>query len=503
MTTEQFTHRFMDPLRSNRMLSSSEETVIRQSYWETHSSILRLEIQIKDLIHRRHALCNHHQMLATLLSPVRRIPPELLGEIFRYCLPQNYCEEGSHKAVMLPSHICKHWRDVALSTQTMWTNIFLHVTDKTFESRAALVTTWFSRSGGSPLSFTLKGQQNVGPIMTFLLQHCSRWQNIDLNVPFEIIRCLEATEGHFERLETVQIHAMHAATPYSIEDIFGLAPRLRKVSLDGSLILGGFSGSWAQLAELNAGYTSYTIGQCLALLQYMWNLQTLRINVHGGVVEGHRHFVISHLLVSLHVRAEGADYMLFDCITLPRLRDLSVDEIDSEWPQSQFISFLERSSPPLQSFSFGIPYRTGDVWDDNVIQILQHIPSLRSLCLVYNCCEVNAGSFLEQLPPRRLDDGTVDCLIPKLNSISIQLDSQLQTPNYEALKNMVLSRCSLAHDTNAGDNISSPIERISKVEVGCYYDPEWDLDDVSWHNEVSAILAPLQEVVDTVRVVIY
>jgi len=91
--------------------------------------------------------------------------------------------------------------------------------------------------------------------------------------------------------------------------------------------------------------------------------------------------------------------------------DLSVYEIDSEWPQSQFISFLERSSPPLQSFSLGIPYRTGDVWDDNVIQILQHIPSLRSLCLVYNYCEVDAGLFLEQLSPRRLDHGTVDCLI--------------------------------------------------------------------------------------------
>jgi len=86
---------------------------------------------------------------------------------------------------------------------------------------------------------------------------------------------------------------------------------------------------------------------------------------------------------------------------------------------------------------------------------------------------VDAGSFLEQLSPRRLDHGTVDCLIPKLNSISIQLGHQLRIPNYEALKNMVLSRCSLAHNTNAGDNISSPIERIWKVEVVCYYEPEW------------------------------
>src|ERR1700729_4648142 len=126
MTTEQSQHPFADPLRSNRMLSSSEETLIRRSYWETDSSISRLVVQINNLLLQHRALCNRRQMLATLLSPVRRLPPELLGEIFRYCLPHDYHEKGAHNAVMLPSHVCKHWRDVALSTPPLWTNILLH-----------------------------------------------------------------------------------------------------------------------------------------------------------------------------------------------------------------------------------------------------------------------------------------------------------------------------------------------------------------------------------------
>jgi hypothetical protein len=232
MSTEQLIRRFAD-LGSNRMLLSSEEALIRSSYWETNSSISRLDIQINDLLLRRRALCDYRQMLVTLLSPVRRLPSELLGEIFRYCLPQNYDEKSAHKAVMLPSHVCKHWRDVALSTPTLWTNIVLRVTDETFESRVALVTAWFSRSGDLPLSFTLDvdGRENVLPILAFLLQYCHRWQHIKLSVPSDTLRCLEAAKGHLQHLETLLIDGMYGVTHYSVEHIFELAPRLRTASL--------------------------------------------------------------------------------------------------------------------------------------------------------------------------------------------------------------------------------------------------------------------------------
>ena len=416
MTTKQLTHCFADPLRSNRMLSPSEEAVIQTSYWETDSSISRLDVQIKDLQLRR-------QMLATLLSPVRRLAPELLGEIFRHCLPRDYYENGTYKAVMLPSHVCKHWRDVALSTPALWTNIVLCVTNETFESRAALVTTWFSRSGSLPLSFTLEGRENVRPIMAFLLQHCNRWQYINLYVPSEMVRSLEVAEGHLHRLETVRIHAVDI-TPYSIEHIFGSAPKLRELSLSRRLIWNGLSSSWAQLAELDLGWTGYTVGDCLTLLESMRNLQKLSIYMDTGVVE-HRRFIFSHLLVSLHFRGSTA-HQLFGHITLPNLRELSVDMIGPE-PRSPFISFLKRSSR-IQIFSFGIPEMDDDRWNNYTIQIMQHISSLHSLCLVYERCDVHTSSLLERLSPRILDGGQVECLIPKLNTISIRLSCQLYTP---------------------------------------------------------------------------
>src|SRR6202011_4969157 len=166
----------------------------------------------------------------------------------------------------LPSHVCKRWRDVALSTPALWTTIVLHVTDDTFESRVALVTDWFSRSGNLPLSFTLDGQENVLPILTFLLQHCTRWQYVDLSVPLETLRCLEAAKGGLQHLETLGIYAGDCHSPSWVEQIFESAPRLQKVSLHCRFLWNGHNGSWAHLTELDAGSesASYMVGDCLA-----------------------------------------------------------------------------------------------------------------------------------------------------------------------------------------------------------------------------------------------
>jgi hypothetical protein len=207
-------------------------------------------------------------------------------------------------------------------------------------------------------------------------------------------------------LKTLQIDDFGMDMSYSIEHIFELAPRLWKASLRSQFVYNSSSSSWAQLTELDASNVWYTVEDCLALLQSIMHLQKLRVCIGSGIVEGHYHLVFSHPLASL--RAMGAG-MLFDYITLPSLHKLSVDEICSKWLVSQFISFLERSSPPFQSFS----HKVSDIVNDNnMIQILQHMPSLRSLCLVYTWSGVDTHFFLERLSAWILNSGQVHCWIP-------------------------------------------------------------------------------------------
>jgi hypothetical protein len=166
-----------------------------------------------------------------------------------------------------------------------------------------------------------------------------------------MIRPLEAAKGHLQHLETIQIDAMDEMS-YSVEHILGSAPRLRELSLSCQLIWNGVGSSWAQLVELDVGKASYTVGDCLTMLHSMRNLRKLSIYTDSDIAE-HHHSILSHPLVSFGALGTAA-HQLFDHITLPSLCELSLGEIDSEWPRFQLISFLERSSPPFQNLSLGI-----------------------------------------------------------------------------------------------------------------------------------------------------
>jgi len=92
-----------------------------------------------------------------------------------------------------------------------------------------------------------------------------------------------------------------------------------------------------------------------------------------------------------------------------------------------------------------------------------------------------------------LDNGEVDCLIPKLNTISITVSNGFVIPEYLALKEMILSRRSTGHTTDPFGHIC---EQIQKVVVESYD------GDTDWQDEVFEILAPRQ-IVDTLQIVAY
>ncbi|KII91813.1 hypothetical protein PLICRDRAFT_76753, partial [Plicaturopsis crispa FD-325 SS-3] len=54
-----------------------------------------------------------------VLSPFRRLPTELLVEVFVYCLPENDAPTRRCAPLLLMG-VCKRWRSVALSTPRLW-----------------------------------------------------------------------------------------------------------------------------------------------------------------------------------------------------------------------------------------------------------------------------------------------------------------------------------------------------------------------------------------------
>ncbi|KAJ7447302.1 hypothetical protein B0H11DRAFT_2082899 [Mycena galericulata] len=59
-------------------------------------------------------------------SPVRRIPPEILAEIFKFCvknsllLGRDYSIDNPRVAPLVLSHVCSLWRAIAIKTPRLW-----------------------------------------------------------------------------------------------------------------------------------------------------------------------------------------------------------------------------------------------------------------------------------------------------------------------------------------------------------------------------------------------
>ncbi|KAF8886247.1 hypothetical protein CPB84DRAFT_1685141, partial [Gymnopilus junonius] len=118
---------------------------------------------LKELEEERNGLDKTIEEYSLILSPIRRIPSELLQEIFYYCLPDHRNPVMSFKeAPMLLAIICRSWRSIVLSSPRIWARLHIplllyngHPDSKMMLERRHLVDTWLSRSGTCSLSISL------------------------------------------------------------------------------------------------------------------------------------------------------------------------------------------------------------------------------------------------------------------------------------------------------------------------------------------------------------
>ncbi|KAK7001433.1 hypothetical protein R3P38DRAFT_1795531 [Favolaschia claudopus] len=113
--------------------------------------------------HDRKTLSSYINAHKALLSPVRRVPLEILSEIFMACLPTDrFCPMSATDAPVLLGHICSSWRALSLAIPQLWAS--LHVVEPLrYEAAAEKVVgqrldgmkTWLGRSGQCPLSISL------------------------------------------------------------------------------------------------------------------------------------------------------------------------------------------------------------------------------------------------------------------------------------------------------------------------------------------------------------
>ncbi|KAJ7691964.1 hypothetical protein B0H17DRAFT_1010809, partial [Mycena rosella] len=108
-----------DLLAVNSVISKTDA---RLAWLDTE--ILRLQDRLKELEEERTALSSFRAQNNAILSPLRRMPPEVLGEIFAWTLPsvKDALERGFSvgRSPWVLGQINSPWRSVALSTPSLW-----------------------------------------------------------------------------------------------------------------------------------------------------------------------------------------------------------------------------------------------------------------------------------------------------------------------------------------------------------------------------------------------
>ncbi|KAJ7239597.1 hypothetical protein B0H12DRAFT_1056600, partial [Mycena haematopus] len=113
-------------LNSNEVPLDSEVPIIKAAIAKVDASlacideeIMQLQSRLKQLEAERDRLSSYRTQSSAILSPLRRMPPEILGEIFSWTIPQDIRREEGYSPWFL-THISRRWREIAVSTSSLW-----------------------------------------------------------------------------------------------------------------------------------------------------------------------------------------------------------------------------------------------------------------------------------------------------------------------------------------------------------------------------------------------
>ncbi|KAJ7094321.1 hypothetical protein C8R44DRAFT_860439 [Mycena epipterygia] len=378
--------------------------------------ILRLRAQLARAKTDRAELQTHYEELRSLLSPIRRLPSEVLVHIFALCAKDPLADQFAQlarKSLLTVSQVCVRWHGIALGTPTLWDTIELDSinlwrTPRRVKRVLRLLRLALERAAKAPLHVSMclvEGMDSIDALK-LLAEHCEQWKTVAFFCRSSDLQYLSGIKGKLPLLETLEVEVHDTLCP--VMDFFDVAPRLRTFIVGGLLL--------PTVGEVHLGqlHTFGCLGQDpkqvstavsfmpriphavtfrLQLFLSNWaydnivgiNLQPTSSNISSLSVDTRDYFDATHCVKAL------SD--IFTSLTLPHLHRLDFRSSLSPlsliyWPHSAFIDLAARSAfyTHLESLSLCDVVVT----EPELIETLVALPSLRRLAisdhqLVKNC----------------------------------------------------------------------------------------------------------------------
>ncbi|KAF5331752.1 hypothetical protein D9758_017191 [Tetrapyrgos nigripes] len=388
----------------------------------------RLESMIEKLTLQRRHLETYRSDYVALLSPVRRLPPELLGQILEYCCqfpPPN--KPRDRRRAVLPealvlSHVCCYWREVAQSLPSLWSSLRVYLWPTQYARRAmgsdsdlspseSYAQTQFTQyalslSRSAPLSILLEAPGTVDPegnkhlAIDELFQNSHRWQTVVWRLqnsgphsPPALPPAGSASPGRFP-LPLLRSLSLHGGTLRDHLQIFGSGgSNLKHLSLQNLSFepqRSGTSFPWRNVTS--AVVCKQTVPEILDVLRSCPNLCTLTLTRFRYYTDWETFinpessapvFQLDHL-TSLTVSTDRLHTLLV-AITTPALASLHMSSAlgndgayHDVFPQDTFLEFLSRCSVG-GSFLKELTLDKVKLTDTQLLEILHFTPNLETL----------------------------------------------------------------------------------------------------------------------------
>ncbi|KAJ7464475.1 hypothetical protein FB451DRAFT_1263612 [Mycena latifolia] len=225
-------------------IPSIHEFIARGSARRTHldTKIASLKASLDELLQDRDPLDTEIRKHEGAVSPLRRMPTELLSLIFKYTLPPHGHFPRVDSGPWAIAAVCSRWRTIVLSQPTLWSTVVLDFTDdpRPVIETAETLEAHLERSGGSPLDITFItwDEQHCAEheleVLDILAYHCERWETVTLSGPEALYSRLASIRGCLPLLRELHI----SAYPHILEDecgpidIFEFCPRLQEAFIN-------------------------------------------------------------------------------------------------------------------------------------------------------------------------------------------------------------------------------------------------------------------------------
>ncbi|KAG2035473.1 hypothetical protein BDR03DRAFT_962335 [Suillus americanus] len=124
--------------------------------------VIRGIITIRDqLLNQKKKIIESLNLHRRLVSPLWRLPTEVLSQIFCHFLPQvpklGKLQPPSKLTVpMSLTRICRRWREVVVDMPDLWCVLSVRVDDSNWQQAAFCYDSWLKRAQGRPLSLRLQ-----------------------------------------------------------------------------------------------------------------------------------------------------------------------------------------------------------------------------------------------------------------------------------------------------------------------------------------------------------